>query len=209
MRNLLFVVVLLLIGLSGCAKKESGDDGSGGNMQYDSFRGSSSSVVNRVQYEAFGKCIERFDFSKYKGKVVHCTIAAGNQQVTDQVRTLINVAFIKNGILVPPKTYEKGKEKPLKYDYSLDINAVCGGYHFYPGIIFHRYMSTGRLVMLESVPVGTTRYFDSGYQDSSFFLPVFTDEFRISLYILFFSVIALAAYRFGLFSGTKKNISTR
>jgi hypothetical protein len=209
MRNLVFVVVLLLIGVTGCAKKEYSDDSSGGNMQYDSFRGSSSSVVNRVQYEAFRKCIERFDFSKYKGKVVNCTIAAGNQQVTDQVRTLMNVAFIKNGILVPRKPYEKGREKPLKYDYSLDINAVCGGYHFYPGIIFHRFMSTGRLVMLESVPGGTTRYYDSDYQESSLFLPVFTDEFRVSLYILFFSVMAFAAYRCGLFGGVKRNVSTR
>jgi len=205
MRNLVLVVMVLLVGLTGCAKKEMGDDGSGGNMQYDSFRGSGSSVVNRVQYEAFKKCIERFDFSKYKGKIVNCTVTAGNQQVTDQVKTLMNIAFIQNGVLVPRKIYEKGKEKPLKYDYSLDINAVCGGYHFYPGIVFHRFMSTTRLVMLESVPGGATRYFDSNYQESSLFLPVFTDEFRVSLYVLFFCGIGLIGYRCGLFNGRRRN----
>ncbi len=205
MRNLVFVVMVLLIGFTGCAKKDMGDDGSGGNMQYDSFRGSGSSVVNRVQYEAFKKCIERFDFSKYKGKIVNCTVMAGNQQVTDQVRTLMNIAFIQNGILVPRKSGEKGKEKPAKYDYSLDINAVCGGYHFYPGIVSHRFMSTTRLVMLESVPGGSTRYFDSDYQESSFFLPVFTDEFRVSLYILFFCAIGFIAHRCRLFSGQRRN----
>jgi len=207
MRNLVLVVMVLLVGLTGCAKKEMGDDGSGGNMQYDSFRGSGSSVVNRVQYEAFKKCIERFDFSKYKGKIVNCTVTAGNQQVTDQVKTLMNIAFIQNGILVPRKIYEKGKEKPQKYDYSLDINAVCGGYHFYPGIVFHRFMSTTRLVMMESVPGGATRYFDSNYQESSLFLPVFTDEFRVSVYILFFCVIGFMAHRCRLFSGPKKKVS--
>ncbi len=199
MRNLACVFVLLLIVLSGCAKKEIADDGAGGNMQYDSFRGSGSSVANRVQYEAFSKCLRKFDFSKYKGKVVNINVNAGNPHVTEQIKTLVNVILVKNGIFAAKKEYDNGKELPPKYDYSLDINAVCGGYHFYSGFIFYNFKSTARLIMLESTTVATNRYYDSGYQESSLFLPVFSDEFIISIYVLIFSAIGLAAFRFGLF----------
>ncbi len=199
MRNLACVFVLLLIVLTGCAKKEIVEDGAGGNMQYDSFRGFGSSVVNRVQYEAFSKCLRKFDFSKYKGKVVNINVSAGNPHVTEQIKTLVNVIFVKNGIFVSKKEYDNGKELPPKYDYSLDINAVCGGYHFYPGVILYNFKSTARLIMLESTPAATNRYYDSGYQESSLFLPVFSDEFITSIYVLIFSAIGLVAFRFGLF----------
>jgi hypothetical protein len=199
MRKLACVFVLLLIVLTGCAKKEIVEDGAGGNMQYDSFRGSSSSVVNRVQYEAFSKCLRKFDFSKYKGKVVNINISAGNPLVTEQIKALVNVIFVKNGIFASKKEYDNVKELPPKYDYSLDINAVCGGYHVYPGFILYNFKSTARLIMLESTPAATNRYYDSGYQESSLLLPVFTDEFRASIYVLIFSALGLIAYRFGLF----------
>jgi len=199
MRKLACVFVLLLIVLTGCAKKEIVEDGAGGNMQYDSFRGSGSSVVNRVQYDASAKCLRKFDFSKYKGKVVNVNINAGNPHVTGQIKTLVNVIFVKNEIFAAKKEYDNGKELPPKYDYSLDINAVCGGYHIYPGFILYNFKSTARLVMLESTPAATNRYYDSGYQEGSLLLPVFSDEFRISIYILIFSVIGLTAFRFGLF----------
>src|ERR1039457_3858978 len=164
MKNLIYVLALSLILLAGCAKKEIADDSAGGNMQYDAFRGSGSSVVNRVQYEAFSKCLRKFDFSKYKGKVVNINIGAGNPHVTEQIKTLLNVIFVKNGIFTPKKEFDNGKELPPKYDLALELNAVCGGYHFYPGIIFSNFKSTARLVMIESTPVAATQYFDSGYQ---------------------------------------------
>jgi hypothetical protein len=204
MKNLIYVLALSLIVLTGCAKKEIVDDGAGGNMQYDSFRGSSSSVVNRVQYEAFSKCLRKFDFSKYKGKVVNINISAGNPHVTEQIKALVNVNFVKNGIFASKKEYDNGKELPPKYDYSLDINAVCGGYHAYPGFILYNFKSTARLIMLESTPAATNRYYDSGYQESSLLLPVFTDEFRASIYILIFSAAGLIVFRFGLYKGESK-----
>jgi len=204
MKNLIYVLALSLIVLTGCAQKEMVDDGAGGNMQYDAFRGSSSSVVNRVQYDAFNKCLRKVDFSKYKGKVVNINVNAGNPHVTEQIKTLLNVYFIKNGILTPKKEYDNGKELPPKYDLALEVNAVCGGYHFYPGFIFYNFKSTARLIMLESTPAATTQYYDSGYQESSLFRPVFSEEFRASIYILIFSAIGLIVFRFGLHKGGRK-----
>lgn len=203
MRSLIYVSVSILIILSGCGRNDSVDDNVVGNMQYDSFRGSSSSVVNRVQYEAISKCLKKLDFTKYKGKIVNINVSAGNAHVTEQIKTLLNVIFVKNGIFAPIKEYDNGKEMPPKYEYSIELKAVCGGYHFYPGIIFYNFKSTARLIMLESSAAGATRYYDSGYQDSSIFLPVVTDEFRASIYVLIFSALGLTAFRFGLLNVKK------
>jgi hypothetical protein len=190
-------IFVLCIVLAGCQKKSAEDEYSGGNMQYDSFRGSSSSIVNRVQLEAFDKCLQQFDFARYRGKVVEVVVYAANDHVKDQITTLLNVLIMKNGILTPKQEFEKGKPKQPKVDYSLEINAVCGGYHFYPGFIFYNYQSTARAYMLERTPNGESRFFDSNYQEISLFKPVFTDEFRISVYILFFMVIGLMGFKFG------------
>ena len=64
-------------------------------------RGASSSAANRVQYEAFSKCLRKFDFTKYKGKVVNINVNAGNPHVTEQIKTLVNVNFVKNSYLLP------------------------------------------------------------------------------------------------------------
>lgn len=205
MKKLVFIFVLLCIISAGCAKKyEPGEEPAGGNMQYDSFRGSSSSIVNRVQFEAFNKCLEQFDFSKYKGKALDVSVYAANSHVTEQIKTILNVLFIKNGILVPKQEYEKAKQKSPKYDYALEINAVCGGYHFYPGFVFYNYQSTARVVMLERTPKGEARCFDSNYQEASLFKPVFTEEFRTSLYVLLFAVLGWIAFRLGAFNGLKR-----
>ncbi len=204
MKRLVFALALCFI-LSACAKKEEPtDDYAGGNMQYDLFRGSSSSIVNRVQLEAFDKCLQKFDFSKYKGKVVATNVYAANDHVKEQILSLLNISFIKNGILTPKQEIDKKKSIPPKYDYSLEVNAVCGGYHFYPGFIFYNYQSTARVVLLEKTPKGETHFFDSSYQETSLFLPVFTQEFRTSIYIIIFAVIAVLAYRFGAFSCSKQ-----
>ncbi len=173
-------------------------------MQYDSFRGSSSSIVNRVQMEAFDKCLLKFDFSKYKGKVVASKVYAANDHVKEQITSLLNISFIKNGILVPKQEIDKKKSTPPKYDYSLEVNAVCGGYHFYPGFIFYNYQSTARVVVLEKTPIGDTHFFDSSYQEASLFQPVFTEEFRTSIYILVFAIIGVIAFRLGAFNCSKR-----
>lgn len=205
MKRIILIVnlVSLLVCLSGCGYHHEDYDYTGGNMRYDEFRGSSSSIANQVQLEGIKKCIEQFDFSKYRGKIVDVAIIAGNSQVETQLSTLLNIIFIKEGILTPKKEYdEKGNLKPYKYDYLLKLNVICGGYHFYPGIVFHKYQSTIRIVMLESEfeKENESRYFDSGYQNVSVFKPAFTREFRISLYVAFFLLCALALYCFGIFN---------
>jgi hypothetical protein len=102
---------------------------------------------------------------------------------------MLHILFIKNGILIPKQEYEKGKPKSPKYDYTLEINAVCGGYHFYPGFIFYTYESTARVVMLEKTSKGETWYFDSNYQETS---------------LLLFAVLGWIAFRLGAFNGLRK-----
>lgn len=205
MKKIILIVSLLFL-LSGCAN-DIDYDCTGSNMKYDEFRGSSSSIANQVQIEGIKKSLEQFDFSKYKGKTVDIEITAGNNQVEIQISTLLNIIFIKEGILTPKKEYdEKGNLKPYKYDYLLKLNAICGGYHFYSGMVFHKYQSTIRIVMLESKfeNENESRYFDSGYQSVSVFKPVLTQEYRISLYVFLFLLCTFALYRFGIFDRVGK-----
>ena len=198
MKKMIIIFALCLV-FTSCKKNNEGDDLAGGNMQYDSFRGSSSSIVNRVQLEAFDKCLKQFDFEKYKGKIVEVTVYAANDHVKEQITTLLNLFFVKNWILTPKQEFINGKPIQPKVDYTLEINAVCGGYHFYPGFIFYNYQSTARAVMLEKTPKGESRIFDSKYQETTIFKPVFTEEFRTSVYILVFGIICLIAFRLGAF----------
>lgn len=198
MKKVIFVLMLLII-LLGCKKADNTDDYAGGNMQYDSFRGSSSSIANRVQLEAFDKCMDKFDFNKYKGKTVDIKIYAANDHVTEQIKNLVNIQFIKNSIQIPKQ--ENSKSKSMKCDYSLEVNAICGGYLFYPGIIFHHYESTARVIVLEKTLKDETHYYDSGYQEASIFKAVFTDEFRSSVYIIFFLFIGLLLLRYDVMKG--------
>jgi hypothetical protein len=206
MRKIVYIFILCLT-LTGCQKKSEGDDYSGGNMQYDSFRGSSSSVVNRAQLEAFDACLRQFDFAKYKGRMVEVAVYAANDHVQEQIKTLLHVLFIKNGILTPVQGSQGGKPKSPKADYSLEINAICGGYHFYPGFVFYHYQSTARVVLLEKTTQGGTRSFDSNYQEISLFKPVFTDEFRTAVYLSFFLIIGILIFRLGVHKGRGRTSS--
>lgn len=197
--SILFILIICFL-LAGCNGWNGDFERSGDyNMQYDLFRGGSSSVVNQVQLESIRKCLERFDFLKYRKKIVDIEVNAPNEFVTQQINTLMNIIFIKNEIKSPKKEYdEKGNLKPYKYDYLLKINAICGGYHFYQGVIFEKYESNVRIVILENTYDGKVKYFDSDYQNSSIFKPVFTGEFRVSLYIIFFLIIFIFLYRINI-----------
>ena len=205
MRKIVLIMALCLV-VAGCQKKSEGDDYAGGNMQYDAFRGASSSLVNRVQLEAFDSCLRQFDFTKYRGNVVEAVVYAANDHVKQQITTLVHIVFIKNGILTPEQVSGGENPKPPPADYVLELHAICGGYHFYPGIVFYNYRSTARVVMVEQTPRGESRFYDSDYRETSLFKPVFTDEFRVALYIAVFSLLGWAAFRLGAWKSTgRKN----
>lgn len=188
MKKLLPVsVIIVSLFLTACGGKYYQ---SGGGMAYDQFKGDQSSIVNLVQYEALSKCFDQLNIWDF-GETIDYKINAGNEQVYDQVKMLLNTKIVDHNISVAnEEELEKGN-----YKYELQINVICGGYYFTDGIILKKYSSITRVMILrKNMETGKSLYYDSDYQSYRYYTPDFTEIFKVFLYCLMFSAILLVGY---------------
>ncbi len=190
MKKILFVFAAAALVFSCRAADEADREGA----YYDKFRGDDSSIVNLTQYESFAKCLGRFDFGRYRDAAVAFSVNAPNDFVASQISAMVRAACEENGVrVVEARLDERGRrlDKPAEA-FDLQLNAVCGGYHFYDGLFLKNYRSIARLVLVENdLQKNKIVRFDSGYQEYRHAAPELSDAFKVFIFALILLVAAV------------------
>jgi hypothetical protein len=204
MKKLILVMLAAAILISCKASNDPDREG----YYYDKFRGDDSSIINLTQYESFSKCLGRFDLTKYRDSEITYSLNAPNDFVATQINSLVKSILNQNDIRVADATYDgKGNRIGAHAEkYDLQFTAICGGYHFYNGLLLKNYSSITRLVLVENdIEKKKITNSDSGYQEYRYGALEFTDIFQVFFYALLLLVVAVLLVKFVLLK-TKKQI---
>jgi hypothetical protein len=205
MKKMIFAVLMVAIFFSCKGTGSSDREG----LFYDKFRGDDSSIINLTQYESLSMCLQQFDFSRYQGAEITYALNAPNDFVSGQLDALMRSICEKNNIRAVSVKYDERGNRPgtRTEKYDLQVNAVCGGYYFYDGLLLKNYKSITRLIMAENeIEKKKIKNYDSGYREYQYATLEFTDIFKVFLYSLILLVIAVVLVKFVLLKTKKPNL---
>ncbi|MBN2353896.1 MAG: hypothetical protein JXD23_15080 [Spirochaetales bacterium] len=190
MKKILFALAAVIIVLSCRASEDTDREG----YYYDKFRGDDSSIINLTQYESFLKCLNQFDFGRYRGTAITFSVNAPNDFVASQISAMMKSVCEKNDVaIVVPRSDGRGRrlDKPAEA-YDLQLNAICGGYHFYDGLFVKNYTSITRLILVENdLGKNHVSNYDSGYREYRYGTVELADAFKVFFFALLLLIAAV------------------